>query len=173
MENGELFTHDGRTFKFVIENDETADMPWDMSDGHGPVRWARVDRSAHDVRKRPGERAIYSTGFQVALYDWAAAVKIAKRDHWGVNEFGTLPHTELLTAGQIAERAVQQDFDRLRAFTIGDWTYVGVVVTLIDEDGKTERRLYRESLWGIESDATEYLDDTAHELAGEICERMK
>ncbi len=54
-------------------------------------------------------------------------------------------------------RAVEADYQRLRRYLAGDWEYVGVVVT--DADGNTE------SLGGIESDADEYLETVAHELA--------
>lgn len=43
-------------------------------------------------------------------------------------------------------------------------------MTLLDTDGKPTREI--DSLWGIESDAGNYLDTIADELAREIIERI-
>jgi hypothetical protein len=59
-------------------------------------------------------------------------------------------------------RAVLADFNRLQAWLAGDWCYVGVIVTPDDGEGEPA------SLWGIESDCDDYLQDVAHELADEF-----
>lgn len=73
------------------------------------------------------------------------------------------------SARAYAGAAAQADFERLRAWCNDDWHYVGVVVEMLDDDNEV---LDSESLWGIESDAGAYLDDTARELADEILSRL-
>ncbi len=68
---------------------------------------------------------------------------MARRDGWG------------------GDNPVQRDFDYLRRFLSGDWEYVGVIVT-DPETGESA------SLWGIESDAREYIDEVSRELIDEI-----
>jgi len=75
-----------------------------------------------------------------------------------------------MTAKQVAARAAEEDFNRLRRFCEGDWAYCGVVVELLGDDDEPTGD--SESVWGIESDAGDYLDETAHECAGEILARI-
>lgn len=57
--------------------DEDAGTPWDNEDGHGPVsKWTNRP-------KRPGELVLQSDRGGYRYYDYAEAVKIAKRDGWG------------------------------------------------------------------------------------------
>ncbi len=145
------FTHNGRSFTASIEADDSQDAPWEREDGHGPVRVVRVRGGlAHAGVKRPGERLLHSDGWTCWLYDWQAACKIARRDGWNAAPYDA--------PGRI-ERAVSADFERMRGWLADDWHYVGVIVSA--DDGESER----ESLWGIESDADDYLQEVAHELA--------
>lgn len=66
-----------------------------------------------------------------------------------------------------AAAAAMADYDRLRRWCNDQWYYIGVVVTLCDDDGDPVDG-YRASVWGIESDCHEYLEVTARELAQEI-----
>lgn len=54
----------------------------------------------------------------------------------------------------------QQDYERLRDYHIGYWSMVGVVVTASFEGIE----LGSASLWGIESDSEDYLNEVAKEL---------
>lgn len=156
--DGDTFEFKGRTFKFETRHDEGHEAPWDWADGHGPVsEWTARD-------KRPGERLLHSDRRSHRYYDFQEAVKIARRDGWDAAPLGEG------TAGQRAARAAEADFEYLRRWCNDQWSYVGVVVTLLDSDD--EETDETESLWGIESDAREYLEETARELADEICARV-
>jgi hypothetical protein len=150
------FQHEGLNFRAVIETDTDHGAPWKEEEGHGPVSgW--TSRS-----KNPGWRVLHQDRGSYRYYDFAKAVQIAKRDGWGYG--GTEPGE---TKGQIAAKAVEADFERLRAWCNDEWTWCGVVVTMLDEDGDPIDG-YEESLWGIESDASEYIKETAQELADQL-----
>ena len=82
-------------------------------------------------------------------------------------------HRETMTPRQYAAAAAMSDFDRLRRWCDDQWNYVGVRVEHMDFDADDDFEGDSESLWGIESDCDEYIDDVARELAGEIAERLK
>lgn len=151
------FTHKGRTFGVRYPYDDNADPPWEMDDGHGPVSGWRPRSD-----KAPHERILHADGGTVRLYDARTALALAKRDRWGTSD-GQRPDE---TTRAYRARAVDEDFDRLRAWCRDEWTYIGVVVILLDAHG--QRTEFSEALWGIESDAGAYLDEVATELAEEI-----
>jgi len=74
-----------------------------------------------------------------------------------------------LTRGEITAEAVRLDYEYLRRWCNDDWRYVGVIVThLPDNMDDDEVEIdYRFALWGIESDADDYIEETAHELIDE------
>lgn len=74
-------------------------------------------------------------------------------------------HRATMTPRQYAASAARADYDRLRAWCNDDWSYVDVIVTATHTDTGIE--CGTASLWGIESDATDYLLETANELADE------
>lgn len=147
------FTHEGREFLAIVEPDPGCDAPWDNSDGHGPVR---VVRHRLDGAKRPGERVLYSTRGTIWLYDWQKACKLARREKWNAQPYD---------APNRIERAVTADFEFLRGYLTGEWHYVGVCV--IPAGGSWDDR-YAHAVWGIESNAGDYLQEVAAQLAGEI-----
>jgi len=65
-------------------------------------------------------------------------------------------------------RAALADFDRLRRWCNDDWSYVGVIVAPVCPCCDEAKWDDAQSLWGIESDAGEYLQEVARELAGEF-----
>jgi hypothetical protein len=73
-------------------------------------------------------------------------------------------HRATMSPRAYAALAAMQDYERLRDWCNDRWSYVGVVVT-VQRDGET---VARESLWGIESDAGDYLLTVANELLAEI-----
>lgn len=160
----------GLTFRVELVGDVGGiGAPWDEHDGHGPVRFAR-----NDDPKRAGERVLHHDRSALYLYDWAGAMRLAKKDGWGLAPDALAAFAKRLgrdpTAGEIRAEAVQRDFDYCRRYASGDWCWVGVEVTLLDVDGETTHE--RESLWGIESDSYTYHDEVARELAEEIASRI-
>lgn len=158
--DGATFEYRGHTFKVTFPNDENHGAPWVEHDGHGPVsNWTTRD-------KRPGERVLVSDRSRKRYYDVQAAMLLAKCDGWGTSDGRRAG--ESLNAYRA--RAVEADFEFLRGWCNDDWTYIGVVVTLADDDDDRDES---ESLWGIESNAGDYLNTVAHELADEILARIE
>src|SRR5262245_46751340 len=112
----ETFSYKGRRYRLEIEPDHDAGAPWETSDGHGPVtEWTSRE-------KRPGERVIATDRTHKRFYDYAEAVRIARRDQWGTAD-GRQPGE---TAGAYAARAVEADYQFLRGWCRDEWSYVGV-----------------------------------------------
>lgn len=164
LHDNDCFEHEGHTFRVRFPADEDSDPPWENSDGHGPVSdWTRR-------AKRPGERVLNTDHGSNRYYDWHAALELAKRDQWGTAD----GQRQGETIGKYRTRAVELDFQFLRGWCLGEWHYCGVVVTLVDADGRdSQDSRERESLWGIEDNAAAYLESTAHELADEIISRIE
>lgn len=126
----------GITAHVKTERDDDTGAPWENCDGHGPVsEWTTRDKAA-------GERVLCSDGRSKRFYDYAAAIKEAKRDGWDAPPYKTG------TKGQQAARAVEHDFAFLQGWATDKWEYLGVIVTLFNAEG---RELGEESVWGIES----------------------
>lgn len=169
MFDGDIFEHDGNRFRFTTEHDDSMGAPWEEHDGHGPVSESRYHMPGMGSKppKRAGERLLYWDHGHYRTYDFAEAVKIARRDGWGTNNV-----PEGASKGQIAAQAVEEDFQNLKAWCNDGWYWLGVIVTLVDDDGETITGASA-SLWGIESTAGDYLDEVAHDLAGEVLGNLK
>ena len=153
------FDLNGRTYAAKLERDDHHGAPWEEECGHGDVsEWTMRD-------KRPGEMILSEDRRSKRFYDFAGAVKLARRDGWSVEPCFP-PGGE--TKGQRARKAALADFDRLRRWCDDDWCYVGVIVAPVypccDEVQEDETA----SLWGIESDAEDYLAEVAEDLASEL-----
>jgi len=159
MNHLDIFEHEGKRFRVYIEPDDCGDTPWERSEGHGKVRTISEHYRCDTTQKKPGERVLYTGGNKVWLYDWQDACKQARKDGWNAPPYD---------APNRIERAVQADFDFLRGWLNDDWWYVGVCVAMVNEDDEDITEKYTNALWGIESNADEYLDETAHELAGQV-----
>ena len=81
-------------------------------------------------------------------------------------------------ARTLARKYYLQDVRRLERFADGDWSFIGLIVTITEDDG-TE--LASSSVWGVESDAgadyiaelyADQLTDAKDQAAAEI-ERMR
>ncbi len=162
--DGDTFTLEGLTFKAEHVRDEgLMGEPWKEHDGHGVVsEWT-------DRPKRPGERVLASDRNSHRFYDIEATTEIAKRDGWGVQ------NSKGKSKGQIIAEAVEEDYRRMKAWCDDEWWWMGVVVTMLDTEGrKLPMPEARDSLWGIESDSgDDYFDEVARECAGEIASRFK
>lgn len=154
--DGDTFTVDGFSFRVKFEDDTNIGPPWLECDGHGPVRQSRGQHRNQDG-KRPGERPLNDPDrnqYQY-YYDWQKACELARVDGWNAEPFEA--------PGRVL-RAVQSDFDFLRAWVNDKWRYVGVIVERLNED---EEAVDESSLWGVES-FKDYHVDVAYELAGEL-----
>lgn len=170
LQSGDVFTHDGHTYKLEIERDECYLEPWKISDGHGVVTdWVR--RS-----KRPGEYILAEDRGLYRYYDYAASLSIARKDGWGLSpeQFAEISRHvgRSATPAEVTAAAVQADYERLRDWCRDEWYYVAVTVTRLKPDsdapgGYFETR-HRASIGGVESDAGDYLNDIAFQLAAEV-----
>ncbi len=161
----ETIEHDGHKFRVEHFADEDTGAPWKQHEGYGVIsEWTTRD-------KKPGEVIIATDRSSHRFYDVSATLKIAKRDGWGLSEDEIAKLAKTLgrapTKGEITRKAVDMDAERMRGWCNDDWCWIGVVVTLLTVDGDAlESR--QESLWGIESDSSNYLREVAQELAEQI-----
>ena len=159
----------GRTFTIELEPDDAIGPPWKEYDGCGIVSDWRHHNYMGFIPTDPGERVLWrdSHGRDALVYDWAGTIAKAKADGWGLCDDEQRKLADKLgrepTAGEIRERAVQHDFDRMRAYCAGDWYYVVLTVTEPISGAF-------ECLGGIESDCEDYITEIAAELANEIPE---
>jgi hypothetical protein len=149
----------GKTYRVEFIFDSDMGAPWEEHDGHGIVSgWESRD-------KKPGEVVISSDHGRKRFYDVAATTRIAKRDGWGVAD----ADTSKITPAQITALAVQRDMERMRDWCNDVWHWCGVAVFPLTEDGD-ELRSKTESLWGIESDADDYIEEVISDLIAQISE---
>ena len=113
--------------------------------------------------KLPGEVIIAQDRGSYRYYDFAEACRIARREGWDAEPYNNGQETKR----QQAAKAARADMERMRQWCDNYWSYVGVVVTAHCDccDRFTGRSA---SLWGIESDAGDYLEEVARELADEL-----
>ena len=173
----ERFTLNGLSFVAYTVPDEDMRAPWEEHDGHGGVRESRAESFTSRYQpgdKKPGERVLWSDRGFFLLYDWQGAMKTARAE-WGLSgesraelaaKLGRAP-----TKGEIAQEAVQRDFDYLRRYCAGDWYWVGVIVELLDAEGEEVEEFA--SLWGIDSDSRDYCEEVARDLAADICANLE
>jgi len=143
---------DGFIVTARVERDDDMREPWKEHDGHGPVSdWTSRD-------KRPGERVL-TNQYSKRYYDYAEAIKIAKRDGWDAP-----PYSEG-TPGERAVRAVEADFKHLQDWCNDEWCWCSVILS-VSKSGVTLDK-YAASLGGIESTDRSYLTEVANELLDE------
>ena len=157
---------DGFTITATIYHDPDHGAPWEEEDGHGAVTdWT-------NRQKAPGERILAEAGGRGygnthrRFYDWAGAVKTAKADGWDAPPYGEG------TAGQRAVRAVEADFQHLRAWCNDDWFYVGVAVT-VSRAGVELTGKYDHAIWGTENTAADHINELAADLVGDALDAAR
>jgi len=167
MFHDQTFEHEGHKFRVEILSDDDSTPPWDREDGHGPVSdWKHhAFGMGSKPPKAPSEMILVWDHGAYRTYDFQEAVRIARRGGWDA-----APYSDTETAGQRAHKAAMADFKRLSDWCNDRWNYVGVVVHLLDDEGDDMGETA--SLWGVESDAGEYLDEVARECASEILHRV-
>ena len=156
MENIQIVIGDKElTFSVRFEDDNDSGAPWANEDGHGPVSgWERRN-------KRANEMVLNQDRGSYRFYDYAEACKIALRDGWDSYPLNDGSQSKR----QQAAKAALADFENLRAWCANEWRYVGVIVTLLDDNG--EETNVSESLWGVE-DKDDYHHIAAKELADNL-----
>lgn len=162
--DGDIFELDGRRFRVRFPYDEDSTAPWDDCDGHGTVRQVRFgyyDRTP----KRAGELVLYAERGAAILYDYEEACRIARKDGWGSKN--CKPE---MSKRQKAATAARDDYNFLRGWCNDLWCYVGVVVSLLDDEGD---EMDQRSLWRIESDDYAYHEIVARELAQQLADSVK
>jgi len=137
----------GYTALVRYDYDQDYGAPWENCDGHGPVsEWTSRD-------KAPGERILSEDRGSRRYYDYAEAMRIAKREGWDAEPYRTG------TKGERARRAVDRDFEFLRAWCNDEWHYIGVMVTVFHNGIE----IAEDSLWGIE-DCGDYWREIAADM---------
>jgi len=142
------YDHNGHAITIEWFHDEAMGAPWEENDGHGPVRddYRRSKRPGEIVLSEAGGRAVYR------LYDFAAALKMAREDGWDAAPYHAAFHGE--TKRQQAVRAVNEDIEYLRDWCEDRWHWCGYAVTI-------EGTSYHDSLWGIESTSIDEMESEA------------
>lgn len=143
------------TFSVKFEKDHDAGAPWENSEGHGNVTgWTTRD-------KLPGELVINTDRNSKRFYDFAGACRTALADGWDA-----APHNDgTETKRQQAAKAARADFEYLRQWCADQWEYVGVIVTLLDDEG--EETEVSDSLWGVETSGDNH-ENEARVMADEL-----
>ena len=147
------------TFSVKVEHDSGHGAPWAEECGHGPV----TDWTTRD--KRPGELVLNSDRGSKRYYDFAEACRIAQRDGWNA-----APYSDTETKRQRAAKAARADFEWLRAWCDNEWQYVGIIVTLLDDDGNETE--ISDSLWGVCDSDSDYVAEEARLIADELAHGM-
>lgn len=156
--DGSIIEVQGMHFKVSIPRDDDMGFPWEEQDGHGEVsEWTR--RS-----KAPGEMTLCEDRGMRRYYDFQGAVKKAREEGWN-----TAPY-HWPTKGEQAHQSALADFEYLRRFCTGDWEYVNVGVTLLDDSDDLMDYPETKYLGGVEYDPSNssYVREIAEELAQQI-----
>lgn len=167
--------HNGRTYRVTIAQDGTGGAPWERSDGN-----IEVDRVPHNYgkycgpSKKPSEYVFHRGNRHCYSYavDMPRAIKKALIESWGVSDAGqsgvALAKGRQMTKREIAVYAVNENIEFIRGWCADEWTYVGVCVSLLDDNGEPAGE-HDAALWGIESISGDYINDSViPELIAEI-----
>jgi hypothetical protein len=143
----QIIEHAGQTVLIEYFRDSDTEPPWERCEGHGNVTRVTSDWYTGQVKKKPEQVVLHKGGYRSYsyLYDFADAMQTAKRDGWNAEPYS--PEGD--TPGKKALRAVTADIEYLRAWCNDEWSYVGIVCTLLDSEGdKTD---ISDSCWGFET----------------------
>lgn len=165
--DGDTFKHRGYTFKVEFPYDTDMREPWSEADGHGTVSdWRSKDSKA------PGERVLCTDHGRARFYDFAGAVKTARKDKWGCKHSKMVDGTFVSghdTPGTLAACAAESDFQYLKDWCEDRWHYLDVHVTLMKNEDEEDERNIDKWLGGVEdSDNGKHATEVAYELADEI-----
>lgn len=143
------------TFRVRFEYDTDHGAPWEMFDGHGVVSdWEHRE-------KRAGELVLCSDRGAKRFYDFAESCRKALAEGWDAHPYNEGQETKR----QQAAKAARADYEYLRAWCNDEWHFVGVIVTLLDDEGNETE--VSDTIWGIET-----LNDHHHEQARLIADEL-
>jgi hypothetical protein len=192
--------HPGWAFLVKHHYDSDLGAPWEEHDCHGEVTERRAPRYPHrySTGKAAGEVVIHYDSGTYWCYDYAGAMKKAKRDGWGLGADGLdnlkleLAHHQIRrvefdnykaraaaavelaatitpTPGQIRRAAVDADMKRMRGWLRNDWHWCWIEVKAVEApEGIDIDDLDFQSLGGLESDGEDYIMECDRELAAQI-----
>jgi len=151
----EHIEHNGRNYTVEVNYDDGMGAPWLEEDGHGIVSdWTTRD-------KQPGEWVLPEDRRSKRFYDFAATMKLAKKEGWGLSDEALAKLEQKLgrkpTKGEITADSVWRDFEYLRGWCNDDWHWVYVMVTDV-ETGESD------SLGGIESLSDEFIQESIMDM---------
>lgn len=146
------FSHQGYNFSATVQED---DYPHLEDESHGPVIHGLTTdkRAGYMLLKQEGTRAVY--------YDFAQAVRQARKENWGTDNALYAD-----TPGQIAHKAAMADFRHLKRWFNDEWRYVVVTVELLDKEGVPVG--IHSSIGGIYEEVGEDLTPVFVEIAGDL-----
>jgi hypothetical protein len=149
--------HKGITFQVETMRAEGHGAPWEEDDGRGIVTDWLYYPDDPNLRKLGNE----GRDGNARYFDVAATRAKAKADGWGLSDEDRAKLPKRATKAQILDAIVEGEYRFLNGWCSDEWEYIGVIVSLpgtgIDA-----------SLWGIESNAGDYLQEVARELADQI-----
>ncbi len=156
--DGEEITElpNGWKIKVEFQHDSDSGPPWRDCDGMGVVTdWIR----SVDEPEREGYWELSSDRHHARYYDWKATLPEAMRDGWDSAPYGTRKGKEKAMA------AMKSTYEYIRRWCNDSWWYVGMIVTLLDEN---DEELSEEACWGFESESMDYLCEQARSWAAQM-----
>lgn len=143
----------GWKLKVKFQHDEFCEPPWKDCDRHGEIVETHCRQDYMDDWELNSERGWYR------YYDWKATLPIAIKDRWDAAPYG------VGTKHERAMRAMKADYEFLRAWCNDAWWWVGMIVTLLDENNE---QIDEESCWGYASNDVGYLCSEARSWAAHM-----
>lgn len=146
----------GYSVRATLKYDDHSDAPWENQECFAvPIesprdQWDMVDGELSGHLRIEARRDVW-------FYPFSDALAKARQEQ---RKYGCKQGRAEIEARALA--AVRAEYEFFRRYFREDWCYVGVVVELLDGDGET---VGEDSLWGIESDSTEYILETANDMA--------
>lgn len=149
----------GWQIKVEIEYDSDTQTPWEACDGMGVVKrcHGRPDE-AYENWILNQDRGWYR------YYDWKATLPEALKDGWGAAPYGEGTKKERVL------RAMRSTYEYLRRWCNDQWHFVGLIVTLLDENGD---ELDEDSCWGMDSSNEAYLCSEARSWAAAMIRNQR
>lgn len=196
--------YQGWTIKVERHYDHAAAAaPWDNDCGCVTVTQRRIDRFSRDFRyatgKAAGEIILHEGRGTIWVVDFAAEVKRARKEGWGISPEHSREVRKLmayramspgmrnmvrdadlqaradcisLTKGQTAVAAVRQSMKHCERWLRDQWHYLGLVVSVESApEGVAFDPDAADSLWGIESDSESYVVETARVMGDALIEQ--